>query len=39
MLDDAVLKNLETIEFIPAGPDGKSVQSEVMLPIVFKLQQ
>jgi TonB family protein len=39
MLDGAVLKYLESVEFIPAGPDGKPVQSEVMLPIVFKLQQ
>jgi TonB family protein len=39
MLDGAVLEYLETIEFIPAGSDGKAVQSEVTVPVVFKLQQ
>jgi TonB family protein len=39
MLDNAVLKYLESAEFVPAGPEGKAVKSEVRIPIVFKLQQ
>jgi protein TonB len=37
MLDGAVLKYLESAEFVPAGPEGKPVISEVAMPIVFKL--
>lgn len=38
MLDKAVLEYLESASFTPAGPDGKPVETTVMLPIVFKLQ-
>jgi TonB family protein len=37
LLDDAVLKFYETIEFIPAGTDGKTMDTTVKAPIVFKL--
>jgi protein TonB len=39
MLDSTVLKYLESAEFIPAGPDGKPAESQVAVPIVFKLEQ
>jgi TonB family protein len=38
MLDDTVIKYAETIEFVPAGLDGKPTESQVMLPVEFKLQ-
>jgi TonB family protein len=38
MLDGAVLKYLESAEFIPAESGDKPMQSEVRIPIVFKLQ-
>jgi serine protease Do len=38
MLDGAVIKYLESVEFIPAGSDGQPMKSEVTIPIVFKLQ-
>jgi serine protease Do len=38
MLDDTVLKYAESIEFIPSGLDGKPTESQVMLPVDFKLQ-
>jgi TonB family protein len=38
MLDGTVLKYLETAEFIPADSGGKPAPTEVMIPIVFKLQ-
>ena len=37
MLDSTVLKYLESAEFIPAGLDGKPVESKASIPIVFKL--
>jgi serine protease Do len=36
-LDEAVLQFYETMEFIPAGPDGTAVDATVSAPIVFKL--
>jgi TonB family protein len=38
MLDDAVLQYLEAVQFIPAGVSGKPQQSDVMMPVVFKLE-
>jgi serine protease Do len=38
MLDDTVIKYAETIEFVPAGLEGKPTESQVMLPVEFKLQ-
>lgn len=37
MLDDAVLKFYETIDFFPGEVDGKPVESTVTMPVVFKL--
>jgi TonB family protein len=37
LLDDAVLQFYETLEFIPAGTDGKAVDSTATAPIAFKL--
>jgi serine protease Do len=37
MLDDTVLKYLESMQFVPAGPGGRATKSQVMVPIVFKL--
>jgi TonB family protein len=38
MLDEAVLKFYETIDFLPAEVDGKPSASMVILPVVFKLK-
>jgi len=38
MLDNTVLKYLESVEFIPSGLEGKPTESQVMMPVVFKLQ-
>lgn len=37
LLDEAVLKFYETMEFVPGAMDGKAVESTVTAPIVFKL--
>jgi TonB family protein len=37
-LDNAVLKYLESVVFIPSGVEGKPTESQVVMPIVFKLQ-
>jgi TonB family protein len=37
LLDDAVLEFYETMEFIPAGTNGKAVDATVKAPIAFKL--
>ncbi len=37
MLDEAVMKFYETIDFFPAEIDGKAIESTVSLPVVFKL--
>lgn len=37
MLDGAVIQYLESAEFVPAGPEGRPVNSEAKMPIVFKL--
>ena len=37
LLDDAVLQFYETLEPIPAGTDGKAVDSTATAPIAFKL--
>jgi TonB family protein len=37
MLDEAVMKFYETIDFVPGEVDGKAVESTVTLPVVFKL--
>lgn len=39
MLDGAVLKYLESIQFVPAASGGRATKSQVMIPIVFKLDQ
>jgi outer membrane biosynthesis protein TonB len=38
LMDQAVLKFLESQSFKPAAADGRPVESSAMLPIVFKLQ-
>ncbi len=38
MLDQAVLRYLETQSLTPAGPDGKAVESQASIPVVFKLR-
>jgi TonB family protein len=38
MLDEAVLKFYETIDFLPGEVDGKAIESTVSVPIVFKLR-
>jgi serine protease Do len=37
-LDDTVLKYVETIEFVPAGLTGKPTESQLVLPVAFKLE-
>ncbi|MGC1521997.1 MAG: TonB family protein [Steroidobacteraceae bacterium] len=37
LLDDAVLQFYETMEFIPAGMNGKAIDATVRAPIAFKL--
>jgi len=38
-LDDAALNWLETLQFVPAGPDGKPNDAWVTLPVVFRLDE
>jgi TonB family protein len=38
MLDDAVMRFVETIDFQPAEIDGKAIETTVTQPIVFKLK-
>lgn len=37
MMDNAVQYYLESMTFVPAGVDGKAIQSVATLPVVFKL--
>ena len=37
LLDNAVLEFYETMEFIPAGTNGKAVDATVKAPIAFRL--
>jgi len=38
MLDQAVLRYVESIPFVPAAPEGTAVESTVAMPINFKLK-
>ena len=38
LMDDAVMKFYESIEFLPGELDGKAVDSTVTMPVVFKLK-
>jgi TonB family protein len=37
LMDGAVVKYLESMQFIPAGTGGRAVESEMTVPVVFKL--
>jgi TonB family protein len=39
MLDEAVMRFYETIDFVPGEVDGKPVESTVIMPIIFKLEK
>ena len=38
MLDQAVLSYVESIPFVPAGPDGTPIDTTVTMPILFRLK-